>query len=86
MALGSDCWWWTARLNHNGYPLINIWRDGRVRTFRAHRVAYEEWVGPIPDGMTIDHTCEVSWCINPAHLIPLTNEVNAGMHKSKMKF
>lgn len=75
----SECWWWLGRLNRQAYGLINLYIDGRTRTFRVHRVAYEEWVGPIPPEHTIDHICEVSWCINPAHLQPLLNVDNCNL-------
>lgn len=42
----------------------------------AHRVAYETWVGPIPDGLTIDHLCRNRLCIEPTHLEPVTNREN----------
>lgn len=54
----------------------------------AHRVAYEDLVGPIPDDLCLDHTCHTTACVlgnncphrrcvNPAHLEPVTSEVNA---------
>jgi hypothetical protein len=45
--------------------------------FRAHRVAYELLVGPIPDGMHLDHLCRTPACVNPAHLEPVTPRVNS---------
>ncbi len=43
---------------------------------QAHRFAYELLVGPIPDGLEIDHLCRVTACVNPAHLEPVTGQVN----------
>ena len=43
----------------------------------AHRFAYEEYVGPIPDGLQIDHLCRNKWCVNPEHLEPVTCRENA---------
>lgn len=42
----------------------------------AHRMAYEELVGPIADGLQIDHLCRVRCCVNPAHLEPVTQAEN----------
>jgi hypothetical protein len=42
----------------------------------AHRAAYEEAYGPIPDGLVIDHLCRVRWCCNPEHLEAVTNREN----------
>ncbi|KAB2977369.1 HNH endonuclease [Streptomyces sp. SS1-1] len=42
----------------------------------AHRVAYQEIVGPIPEGLQLDHLCRVRHCVNPAHLEPVTSREN----------
>ncbi|MDQ1426633.1 MAG: hypothetical protein QOK39_109 [Acidimicrobiaceae bacterium] len=38
----------------------------------VHRWSYEQLVGPIPDGLVLDHLCRVTACVNPAHLEPVT--------------
>jgi hypothetical protein len=89
LAPDCDCWWWTGALNrrtHNGYGQIKIRIDGKAITFLAHRVAYEEWIGPIPEGMTVDHTCEVSYCINPGHFQLLPNNVNCCLKNRNSTF
>lgn len=68
----SGCWLWTACLTKNGYGRFS-W-DGKVRL--AHRVAYELLVGPIPEGLEIDHLCRVRHCVNPDHLEPVTRREN----------
>lgn len=71
----NGCWIWT-RERSNGYGRIVV--GGRRRA--AHRVAYELFVGPIPDGLQLDHLCRVPPCINPEHLEPVTCKDN--LHRS----
>lgn len=68
----QDCWTWTGCLT-NGYG--QFWTHGSQRV-RAHRFAYELLVGPIPEGLQIDHLCRVPACVNPAHLEPVTARIN----------
>jgi HNH endonuclease len=42
----------------------------------VHRFAYEFLVGPIPDGMVIDHVCLNTLCVNPDHMEPVTTSEN----------
>lgn len=74
----TDCWIWPSLRDKKGYGGITIGSrlDGTMRQARIHRVSYEEFVGPIPDGLTIDHLCENKACCNPAHLEPVTNAEN----------
>lgn len=59
----GDCWLWTAG-KARGYGYIRL--NGRTQA--AHRVAYAMLVGPIPEGLTLDHLCRNPACVNPAHL------------------
>lgn len=65
------CWLWTGP-THHGYGQIGV--KGKI--YRVHRYAYELEIGPIPDGMVIDHLCRVRHCVNPAHLEPVTVREN----------
>ena len=57
----SGCWLWTGYTNRDGYGCFR-------RDLLAHRFAYELYRGAIPAGLTLDHTCRVRSCVNPAHL------------------
>jgi hypothetical protein len=69
---GDGCWRWEGRLSHNGYG--RYYQDGR--SFAAHRIAYELLVGPIPEGLVLDHLCRVPACVRPDHLEPVTQREN----------
>ena len=66
----AGCWEWTRSVTSDGYGQARR-RDVRGNT-GAHRVVYSELVGPIPEGMTLDHLCRNTRCVNPAHLEPVT--------------
>jgi|ERR1035438_1633851 hypothetical protein len=66
---GSDeCWEWLAGTNKAGYGTFEGKRDGKTR--KAHRIAYEFLIGPIPKGLHLLHSCDNPPCVNPAHLRP----------------
>ena len=69
----TGCWLWAGALNRDGYGSVHM--DGH--NLGAHRVVYESEVGPIPDGLEIDHLCRTRCCVNPAHLEPVTAKENA---------
>lgn len=70
----DDCWIWTGALVGAGYGHFN--QGGEKRMMLAHRWAYEETRGPIPEGLVLDHLCMTKACVNPAHLEPVTQAVN----------
>lgn len=72
----SGCWLWTAGLDKDGYGTFSIRLENRDRSRRAHRISYELYVGPIPDGLVIDHLCCIRNCVNPKHLEPVTVQEN----------
>lgn len=71
----NGCWLWTGARLPKGYGIVAIHRP-KPTTAKAHRVAYELLVGPIPAGLVIDHLCRVPSCVNPSHLEPVTNREN----------
>jgi hypothetical protein len=69
----GDCWLWLGWLDVNGYGHFH--GEGGVKRL-AHRWAYQEQVGPIPDGLVLDHLCRNRACVRPDHLEPVTSFEN----------
>lgn len=82
----DECWLWTGAINHNGYGIFAV--EGK-RVARAHRVAYELRVGPIPVGLHLDHVeergCTSRACVNPNHLEPVTQAENNARAAARRK-
>lgn len=68
----DTCWLWTGAKNGPGYGMLKWWGDSEF----VHRLSYECWNGPIPEGLVINHLCEVKSCLNPDHLEAVTNAEN----------
>jgi hypothetical protein len=68
----TGCWLWSGALNEFGYGITGSKRWG----YLAHRASYARFVGPIPEGLELDHLCRVRRCINPDHLEPVTHREN----------
>lgn len=73
----GDCWVWTACISGRNSPSggYGSFRLGQ-RMVRAHAVSYEQMVGPIPEGLELDHLCSNRACVNPYHLEPVPHRVN----------
>lgn len=83
----NGCWYWTGYINKDNYGRVGYQGCSSVPAYRA---VYTELVGPIPAGMSLDHTCHSNddtcaggktcmhrRCVNPGHLEPCTKEENS---------
>lgn len=81
----GDCWVYRGARSHNGYGIIRV----GATIARAHRVAYELAVGPIPPGHEIDHVwlrgCRDRACVRPDHLEAVTGRVNRQRQADKRR-
>jgi hypothetical protein len=80
-----SCWLWTASLDKDGYGTM----QANHKKIHVHRFSYEHFVGPIPEGLTVDHVCHNAnpdcrggrdcqhrRCIRPDHLEPVPDRIN----------
>ena len=74
VAKTDTCWLWTGAVSAGGYGRIG--EASSSRTLQAHRVAYELFVGRIPEGLHIDHLCSERRCVRPDHLEAVTQAEN----------
>lgn len=72
----AGCWEWTGHRHERGYGRIVLDK----KNVSVHRLLYELFNGPIPDGWVIDHMCENKPCSNPAHLDACTHTDNIERH------
>lgn len=74
----GECWEWTAYRLKCGYGRFGVGGSAKNggRIVMAHRWAYENLVGPIPNGLQLDHLCRNRGCVNPEHLEPVTVREN----------
>ena len=79
----GGCWLWTRTCDRLGYGRMQF--PGKL--VLAHRASYEAHVGPIPEGLELDHLCMNPPCVNPDHLEPVTHQENmrrAAAHRRRM--
>ena len=66
------CITWQGARQPNGYGKLG--RNGH--TILAHRYAYETQIGPVPEGLELDHLCSNRACVEVQHLEPVTRAEN----------
>ena len=84
----SGCWFWTGasctgKFTNNVYGKVGF----TGKTISSHKLSYELLVGPISEGLELDHLCKNTLCCNPHHLEPVTHAENcrrgnSGKHMS----
>jgi HNH endonuclease len=73
----DDCWLWIGSSGRRGYGRFSIREGESFKSVQAHRFAYELLIGPIPEGLVLDHIeCDNPRCVNPGHTIPATSAQN----------
>jgi hypothetical protein len=76
-----ECWLWQGAVNDGGYGVsAHPWANGRTRTQLVHRRVYEVFHGVKLGRLHIHHTCGVKLCVNPAHLVALTQGDHNRLH------
>ncbi len=73
----TGCWLWAGSRISSGY---GAFARGPGQWELAHRVAYEIYVGPVAEGLELDHLCRTKLCVNPRHLEPVTHRENMQRH------
>lgn len=69
----DGCWLWQGSRMPRGYGKFGVTAK---ESQYAHRLAYIFAKGPISDGLQIHHTCRVTACVNPEHLLAVTGVEN----------
>lgn len=68
----NECWIWQKQLSPDGYGRFKV----NGEQIYAHIYSYNLFIGPVPDGLELDHRCRVHSCVNPDHLEAVTHREN----------
>lgn len=74
----DECVLWWGHIHKLGYGYLTT----KGKHWMAHRYSYTRYVGPIPEGLVIDHLCRRKACVNPRHLEAVTQQQN--LHRSPL--
>ena len=81
---GDGCWEWMGGKNGGGYGAFNL--SGSPRThILAHRFAYQQTKGSVPEGLECDHLCRRPSCVNPDHIELVTHQENIARGRQATK-
>lgn len=76
----TGCWIWNRMIRADGYGRLSGNLGRKLGTYSAHRAMYQQEVGPIPEGKHLHHTCSHRACVNPDHLLPISQADHNRMH------
>lgn len=79
----TGCRTWIGHCDKDGYGKVNATLPDGTPVYLAHRMTWLYFVGPIPDGLEIDHSCKNRSCINPDHLQLVTHAENIALNNYK---
>ena len=74
-----------AKKDKNGYLLVNLWKDGKTKTHKVHRLVWEAFRGAIPEGLVINHLDEVKTnnCLSNLEVCTQRENINWGSHNER---
>jgi hypothetical protein len=79
-----ECWSWRGSHTADGYPRFWIGRKAAICEMRAHRVAWVlNRVEDLDPELDVHHECRNAWCVNPRHLIAVTDEEHHAIHAAE---